>query len=61
MQLHPEHPGGSGTGLHGQGTVPWLWVQGPGRIATCSVFGDAVGVVLGITRLVKTLVHGAAA
>jgi len=44
MQLHLEHLGGSGVGLQGPGTVPWLRVQGPGRIATCSVFGEG-GVV----------------
>jgi hypothetical protein len=39
MQLHLEYPAGK-SGLKGDPAVPWLRVTGPGRLATCSVFGD---------------------
>jgi hypothetical protein len=34
-----EHPAGT-SGLEGDAAVPWLRVTGPGRLATCSVFGE---------------------
>lgn len=39
MQLHLEYPGGTRSMMKGRAVKPWLRVIGPGRVATCSVFG----------------------